>query len=1167
MLVSSSLLLGGASSFAAAVPSEEIEKTLEESVKKFAPSSNPSSDATQTSGTTPVEESVLPSPSNSPETSSRVESSGSTEIATDLSTPDASTEPAEPSQQEPAEPQTDAPKVDEANTPADADAAPYADSQSFTSKNLNNYFSLANDTAAPNSGPRLAHIRYVQMNENSDGFMTPGQSDWLASGMKLPYGRIKPPGTSGTVPRNANALGVTETGVFYFTNQYQQEPAPNNKAHEYIDVWQYDATKPKVEINSPNPNPARIISGVDLGATTNEANPQQIVAGAYNPFDEAFYFGMYQQSGAGDKRQIELQIFKAAQSDLGWDAGLVGRALTPEGTYLSLDKNDTNGDFDFDASGNLTFLVSSQGNPSRSYLGTIDSEHLRTATIDSPVVFEDFTISQQLGFQTGNSTGQANGMVFARSGQLVVQASKNQHMLNPSTFGKTASTDPFPASGSPLTPTDLASFASPPTVRVIKDVVGRVKPADQFTLKLGKGEDYQSITTRGVGNDPTATGIQDQKLGPVGVYQGDELAISEVLAAGSSTSDLNLYSPHFKCVNTELAEDDPGYELKLTDSSVGFARTLKIPATLPGDWKGPQVECTITNSPPIGVSKTSDPETGTPLVEGQEVTYTLAFDNRENRVDATDIAYTDHLGDVLDDADLDLSSLKVRDITDVENPRDVTEGFLAVFEEKSQTIKIAGSADGTGTATVPAAKKYALSYTVTVKANIDASNAPRENGAKTTAYKMANFLVADGAKVPETCDAPGEDEDPMCTEHLVKAWTITKDSKPSNGAQLHHGGNIYYNLEVKKTDPSYKIDGIVVTDDLSEVLRAADWDASAPVLDGTLARGIHMMDERGNVVRSLDASYVPAPVYNGTNKWTLETASFSLLPGEVSAQIWFAVKVGTPPQVTPHWLPESPAPGTRFTNRVSAAAGAREPEANQCRTGIAEGEIGGSAAACAVSHAVGSDYFTVRKDGRGTLENGETLNLQNLIGHEFELRADNNGSMGEVPDFMCTSPSTPPVPGSAESCARFFPIPEGAQAGRWRAERVPAGTYWLSETKAPTSQRVSATETRKVTGVQLLAEPIKFVVGEEAKFGQLDVFTPGTALFEKRCDPENSPTFIACVNPSGYLMIVRDPGLLPLPVSGGNGVSALTFGALLLIGGGIGAGYLWRRNRYAQPKP
>lgn len=58
-------------------------------------------------------------------------------------------------------------------------------------------------------------------------------------------------------------------------------------------------------------------------------------------------------------------------------------------------------------------------------------------------------------------------------------------------------------------------------------------------------------------------------------------------------------------------------------------------------------------------------------------------------------------------------------------------------------------------------------WRVTLKATIDASNPPSENGTGPTAYKMVNFLVPAGQKVPGTCVVlPGEGEDPLCTERL-----------------------------------------------------------------------------------------------------------------------------------------------------------------------------------------------------------------------------------------------------------------------------------------------------------------------------------------------------------------------------------------------------------------
>ena len=1037
------------------------------------------------------------------------------------------------------------------------------DSASFVAENLNRYFALGNPSGN-NSTKALASIWGVELNEDSNNFVTSTQkSQPLVENISLPYGRTAPAGTS-TTPRHPNGLGVTEDGEFFFTYQYRQALSYGGATHEFVDVWRYDSTKALGNDQAGNANPQRLVAGFDLGRSN--STPQQIVAGAYNPFDGAYYFGFYGGSGTVDNRIVELNLYKASKQNgekEQWIAGTIGSAKLPVGNVT----NATNGDFDFDAAGNLTFLLSGQGLKATAFIGTINSHDIQSADIGRPLTFEDFTTSKALTFSTGASGGQANGMVFARSGQMIVQSLKDQRMLNPNSLEETQAWTGFLQGNNLVAVTDLASFASPPTVRIDKNVKSRVDDQDQFTLSLGKGTSNQSITTNGIGTDTAAIGLQDRKLGPVGVYAGDEIGISESIALDSPSMDLSQYSQEFECVNESLDPSDAGYKITLTEKSGPLTRTFKVPSTPSGHWQGPQVVCTISNKaevPRLKVEKFSDPESTKPVVEGQEVKYTLSFDNLQGTGTADDIEYTDYLGDVLDDAKFNAESLSVRDTTNPEKPILVNADFFAWFDETTQRLKISGAADGSGPAAVPAGKRYEVSYTVTVNPNLDDVGKPRENEGLNTAYAMRNFLVEGDAEIPDKCEPAGEGEPALCSEHSVKAWTVAKDSKPSDGARLHHGGNVYYSLEVQKTDPGYDLGGIVVTDDLTDVMRVAAWDPSAPSLAGTRNRGIHFLDENGAVVRMLDASSVPEPVFNGTDRWTLTTEPFDLKEGEARAEVWFAVKVGNPPQIAPNWLPEAPTPGTKFTNTVTAAAGEAEPEANQCRTGVPAGAIGGAADSCSVTHFIGSDYFTVRKDGRGTLDNGDTKNLQNLIGHEFELRTDVNGSMGGAPDFMCDAPSEPPAESGTETCARFYPIPNGAQAGRWRAEKVPAGTYWLLETKAPDAQRVSATETRKVTGVQLLAQPVKFVVGSEDDFGQLDIFKSGMTEFEGRCNPTNSPENIACVSPTGYLMVVKDPSLLPLPMSGGQGANLLTVGAAVLIAGGLAVGILWRRKRYGQ---
>lgn len=280
---------------------------------------------------------------------------------------------------------------------------------------------------------------------------------------------------------------------------------------------------------------------------------------------------------------------------------------------------------------------------------------------------------------------------------------------------------------------------------------------------------------------------------------------------------------------------------------------------------------------------------------------------------------------------------------------------------------------------------------------------------------------------------------------------------------------------------------------------------------------------------------------------------------------------------------------------------------------------------CRVMHQMSDNYFTIRKDARGagiqfpTVTNGwgDSTGLTNMVGHEFEIRDDVNGVASTYPSVkLCRAEYNPETwdgtfipggtpdwgqdsktlaaiiahnnklpegdPGILPLCGLFYPQGTyggqpnaGGQDGRWRSEYLSAGDYWLVETKAPDKQiNNSGTDRRSVPGVQLLSQPVGFKVWPDADGptfgaenpqqsmegrGQVDV----KGLEQQRCSP-GAPVAqrpVACVNATGYLMLVQDVVPISLPLSGGTG------GSWLLIAGGciitavlIGL-WLWRRNQ------
>lgn len=252
--------------------------------------------------------------------------------------------------------------------------------------------------------------------------------------------------------------------------------------------------------------------------------------------------------------------------------------------------------------------------------------------------------------------------------------------------------------------------------------------------------------------------------------------------------------------------------------------------------------------------------------------------------------------------------------------------------------------------------------------------------------------------------------------------------------------------------------------------------------------------------------------------------------------------------------------------------------------------------------------------------------LWNMVDHEFEIRDDVSGAPTSYPSVkLCRTDYDPNAgwngtwispalagdenrwdwgEGSATLakiqtwnnlnptdqrplCGLLYPISSGSQEGRWRSENLDSesatlpGRYWLVETRAPDRQvRPDATQgSRTVPGVQLLTQPVAFVIWPEEGTpidsqswhgrGQLDV-PDGASSYLDRCNPSANITArpTACVNPTGYLMLVRDAAPLPLPLAGGQWLGALTIGGvalLLAVAGGI---WWWRRRQHPEmPDP
>lgn len=142
----------------------------------------------------------------------------------------------------------------------------------------------------------------------------------------------------------------------------------------------------------------------------------------------------------------------------------------------------------------------------------------------------------------------------------------------------------------------------------------------------------------------------------------------------------------------------------------------------------PFADCTENYVSDVTAAKTSDPKPGSPVHVGQTVTYLLTFTNKSESAAAapSTVDYTDHLADVLDDAQL------------VSGPTVSNSSLQATVT--ANAIRITGS--------VPPGESYTVSYAVKVKPYQEQGN-----------HRLLNILGLSDASPHCVSDSP------LCTGH------------------------------------------------------------------------------------------------------------------------------------------------------------------------------------------------------------------------------------------------------------------------------------------------------------------------------------------------------------------------------------------------------------------
>ncbi|HRA06692.1 MAG TPA: hypothetical protein PKV13_08745 [Propionicimonas sp.] len=263
---------------------------------------------------------------------------------------------------------------------------------------------------------------------------------------------------------------------------------------------------------------------------------------------------------------------------------------------------------------------------------------------------------------------------------------------------------------------------------------------------------------------------------------GDWLVASGFLEPGASAS-YRIQAG----VRVALAEEPFEFESCRDTESVGIVLPNSAKVTS-GQVEGADDGCTTVLPPQSWtLAKTANPTTGSTVLPGQTIIYTLRVVNT-GQVPVTGATVNDDLSDVLDNATL-AGSL----------PAELTQ---------------VGNSLKWSVPTIPVGGYVTVNYSVTVN--------PAQFG-----VMLRNHATPgdNGTCVPEPTPrrtlAAVTVADPCSTEHPTPAWTLVKTTSPADGSAVLPGDEVTYTLVAKNTSAA-QLSGAWAIDELAGVLNHAD---------------------------------------------------------------------------------------------------------------------------------------------------------------------------------------------------------------------------------------------------------------------------------------------------------------------------------------------------------
>lgn len=345
-------------------------------------------------------------------------------------------------------------------------------------------------------------------------------------------GAVSDFGTAASRVSRFNGLGIGQGGESAYA--YERTSSGRNSS-VVANIWSFDTTTGQWSSTG---------HAID---STNFNRTVVFIGGAVDLSTGHYYLGGFNSRGT------QFQI---------WEYDPTTNSSTYKG-YADTSRESggsANGDLAFDKSGNA-FIVRGSGTSTTVF--SVTAANLAAATgglIPS---------SHSASVTTMNNV---NGVAFDSDGKVYLGSGDELRSYNMPNFAAENTVVSYGLGSS----TDLASCSSPPTITIEKFVDGeRVNATDQFALSLDQAESTLATATTS-GN---ASGLQNDRIGPLPTARNVQLSFSESAALGTNMAD---YASSYRCEVDGVL--DPAA------SGNGTSGTITIPAT------GDDVTCTFYNS-------------------------------------------------------------------------------------------------------------------------------------------------------------------------------------------------------------------------------------------------------------------------------------------------------------------------------------------------------------------------------------------------------------------------------------------------------------------------------------------------------------------------------------------------------------------------------------------